>query len=91
MPNKAELEKRVEELEAQLRQPQQLPEQCTIALTFIIPTGQLTTVASSTPSTAAAMGAQKAALTNALNQTDALLLQAVRREAQKGDENVGEL
>ena len=78
MPTKTELEARIAELEAQQTQ---LPELRTIALTFALD-GALVAVASSTHNTPREFAAQKAALQSALNQTDALLIAAVRREAQ---------
>ena len=78
MSTKQELEARIAELEAQLAQP---PDLRTITVTFNL-NGQLVAVASSTHSTPQEFAAQKAALQSALNQTDALLIAAVRREAQ---------
>jgi len=88
MPTKAELEAQIAELKelgaqvAKLEaQQEQLSELRTIALAFTLG-GQIVNATSNTHSTPQEFAAQKAALQSALNQTDALLIAAVRREAQ---------
>jgi len=78
MTTKPELEARIADLEARLAQP---PDLRTIALSFT-PEGQIVNATSNTHNTPQEFAAQKAALQSALHQTDALLIAAVRREAQ---------
>ena len=82
MTTKAELQKRVEELEAQLSEDGRPPEMAVITLSYD-KQGTLSAVAASHIGTAAQLQATKVALAQVGQQIDMMLLGAVEREARE--------